>query len=128
VRRGQMTQEEADKLIRQVEEHQPKLSKPEPPRSAHGDAPKHETRHAPAEVQRPVHHQTHQVKAAPPAKAAGKPATKAPAKPAAKAPPKKPAAKAVKSAPKKAKPAAKPAAKKSPPKKAAGKSAKARRR
>src|SRR5512141_1926791 len=30
VRRGQMTQEEADKLIRQVEEHQPKR-KPTPP-------------------------------------------------------------------------------------------------
>src|SRR4051794_26259206 len=42
VRRGQMTQEEADKLIRQVEEHQPKRpkappappSKPEPVRHA----------------------------------------------------------------------------------------------
>src|SRR4026209_2707783 len=31
VRRGQMTQEEADKLIRQVEEHQPKRPKAAPP-------------------------------------------------------------------------------------------------
>ena len=31
VRRGQMTQEEADKLIRQVEEHQPKRKAAPPP-------------------------------------------------------------------------------------------------
>src|SRR3954452_7484359 len=53
VRRGQMTQEEADKLIRQVEEHQPKRKpvtpppppKPEPVRHAPA-APSHAPSHA----------------------------------------------------------------------------------
>jgi hypothetical protein len=93
VRRGQMTQEEADKLIRQVEEHQPKRKAAPPPapaKSAAAPAPKAAS-HAPA-----------------------KPAAKAPAKPAAKAA--KPAAKKVAKPP--AKKAAKPAAKKPAAKKA----------
>ena len=103
VRRGQMTQEEADKLIRQVEEHQPKRKAapaPTPPAKAASPAPAKPAPAAPAHA---------------PAKAAAKaPAAKSPAKP----------AKAVKPAPKKAakppaKKAAKPAAKKPAAKKAA---------
>src|SRR6476659_5051064 len=41
VRRGQMTQEEADKLIRQVEEHQPKRKAPTPPPSAKPEPARH---------------------------------------------------------------------------------------
>ena len=97
VRRGQMTQEEADKLIRQVEEHQPKRKAappPPPPPKPHMSAPPKPLVHAPA-----------------------KPAAKAPAKAAHKAPPaaKKPAPKPA------AKKAAKPAAKKPAPKKPAAK-------
>ena len=98
VRRGQMTQDEADKLINQVEAHQPKRKAPPPPppaRAAQSPA-RPEIRH-PAPVK------------------AATPAAKAPPKPA------KPAVKkAVKPAPKKA---AKPAAKKPAPKKAAPKKA-----
>ena len=94
VRRGQMTQEEADKLIRQVEEHQPKRKAappPPPPPKAASFAP----RAAPA----PVTHAKPTV--AKPAAKAAKPAPKAAAKKAApakkalvkKAAPKKPAAK-----------------------------------
>jgi outer membrane biosynthesis protein TonB len=99
VRRGQMTQEEADKLIRQVEEHQPKRKAPPP---------------APApSAHKPVAH------------AAPKPAPKPAAKPAAKAA--KAPAKAAKPAPKKAaKPAAKKAAKPAA-KKPAAKSARHRK-
>jgi hypothetical protein len=100
VRRGQMTQEEADKLIREAEEAQAKRGKPVPPRAETGRKP------APPSAPRPV---------APP-KAAAPAATAAPAKPAAKAAPagapaKKPAAKAPAAAAKKV-PAKKPAAKK----------------
>lgn len=102
VRRGQMTQEEADKLIRQVEEHQPKR-KPAPPAPLKSHAA---SSHPPA--------------AKAPAKAPAKPASKPPAK---KAAPKKPAAKkppAKKPAPKKPAPK-KPAAKKPAAKKPAAK-------
>ena len=107
VRRGQMTQEEADKLIRQVEEHQPKRkAAPPPPPPA---------KPAPAPHAAPSH--------AAPSHAAHSHAPASHAKPAAKAPAKhaKPAAKAAhKPAPK---PAAKKAAKqaKAPAKKAAPK-------
>jgi len=94
VRRGQMTQEEADKLIREVEEHQPKRKAAPPP-----PAPVKTAALPPKPVHAPVPH----VKAAPakPAAKAAKPAPKpaakkaAPAKkaPAKKAAPKKPAAK-----------------------------------
>ncbi len=115
VRRGQMTQDEADKLIRQVEEHQPKR-KPAPPapvKSASRQEP-HRAASAPP------------AKKSAPAKVASKPVAKkaAPTKPvpkkaAAKKPaPKKAAAK--KPAPKKAA-AKKPAVKKPAPKKSAAK-------
>ena len=93
VRRGQMTQEEADKLIRQVEEHQPKRkAAPPPPPMKAASAP-------PRPMPAPVSHAKPaplkpQAKAAKPAsKPAAKkaaPAKKAPAK---KVAPKKPAAK-----------------------------------
>jgi len=100
VRRGQMTQEEADKLIRQVEEHQPKRKAAPPPppapvKSAHVSHVAH-TAHVPA----PSHPKPAPAKAA-------KPAAKAARKPVAK---KAPAGK--KSPAKKAAPAKKPAAKK----------------
>ena len=106
VRRGQMTQEEADKLIRQVEEHQPKR-KPTTaaPAAKHASTASHLTSHA------------HPVKTASkpaPANKAQKSSAKSSSKPAAKkAAPKK-------AAPKKAAPK-KPAAKKPPPKKPAPK-------
>lgn len=101
VRRGQMTQEEADKLIRQVEEHQPKRKAAPPPPAKHA-APA--SKPAPA-AHHAAHHSTHH--AAPAKKSA--PAKKA-------APAKKPAAK--KPAPKKPAPK-KPAPKKPAPKKPA---------
>ena len=115
VRRGQMTQEEADKLIRQVEEHQPKRKAapppPPPPKSAA--------------------HTTHAPTSHPPAAhAPAKPTLKAPAKAASKAPAKtaKPV-KASKPAPKKAaKPAPKKSAKPAPKKPAAKKAGKANRK
>lgn len=137
VRRGQMTQEEADKLLRQVEEHQPRrpptpLKSNTSAHSAAGAKPAHATSHSTAHV--PVKHAP-AVKTA--SKAATKPAATKPAakKPAAKKPAaKKPAAKkpaAKKRAPKpartssKARPApkkaAKPAPKKAAPKKPAPK-------
>jgi polyhydroxyalkanoate synthesis regulator phasin len=108
VRRGQMTQEEADKLMREVEASHSKRKPFTPPSSAAKTAPKVETTHAPA-VHR--HHTPAPIKHA--------------AKPAAKhAPAKKPAAR---------KPTMKPAAKKRPVKssaksksKASGKTAKRR--
>jgi hypothetical protein len=129
VRRGQMTQEEADKLIRQVEEHQPKR-KPVTPPSPKAEAVRHAAPatspgHAPKIAPKPaaIHHP------APAKKAAAKPAAPAkaakpakPAKAAKSAKPAKPAKKAAKPAPKK--PAAKkPAPKKAAPKKAAKKPA-----
>src|SRR6185503_10191836 len=94
VRRGQMTQEEADKLIRQVEEHQPKRKAAPPPHPV-------KTPSAPAKaVSAPVSHAkpAHEKPAAKSARPASKPAAKkaAPMKktaPAKKAAPKKPAAK-----------------------------------
>lgn len=117
VRRGQMTQEEADKLIRQVEEHQPKRkaappppppAKPAPaPHAAPSHAaPSHAAHsHAPASHAKPAPAKAPAKHAKPAAKAAHKPAPKPAAKKAAK-PAKAPAKKA---APKK--PAAKKAAK-----------------
>lgn len=114
VRRGQMTQEEADKLIRQVEEHQPKRKPIVPPPAPKAEPARHvaTTSHAPSHASKPAaaHH------AAPAKKAPAKPA-----KPAKAAKPAKPA-KAAKPAKKAAKPAAKkPAAKKPAPKKPAAK-------
>ncbi len=144
VRRGQMTQEEADKLIRQVEEHQPKRPKPAapPPKAepvrhvAAASSPAAVSATTPKLVAKPavVQHVAPAKKVAstpvkpvkplkpaktatPPKavkKAAGKPAPKKAAPK--KAAPKKPVAK--KPAPKKAAPK-KPAPKKPAPKKAA---------
>lgn len=111
VRRGQMTQEEADKLIRQVEEHQPKRKPSAPPPPAKAPAAHH-----------PVHAAHHPAQGThAPARAASKPPAKAAV--AKKSRPKK-------AAPRKAsKPAPKKAAAKKPVKKpAAKKSAKAKRR
>ena len=102
VRRGQMTQEEADKLIRQVEEHQPKRKAAPPPPPPKASAPIKPV-HAPVVSAHPKPAPAKPVaKPAKPAKAAAKPAAKK-AAPAKKAPAKKPAPK--KPAPKK--PAAK---------------------
>lgn len=98
VRRGQMTQDEADKLLKNVEEHQPKR-KPVAPAKPNRD-------YADSHQAKLMHHSTSPK--APAAKKAAAPAKKAPAKkaaaPAKKAAPKKPAAKKT--------PAKKPAAKK----------------
>jgi hypothetical protein len=114
VRRGQMTQEEADKLMREAEEAYAKRPKPPAPKVA--DVPKvvaktadhhtHPAAHAP--------HVTHTSHAAPAKKPAPTPAKKA-AKPAAKsvkAAPKKASKPASAASRSKAKPASKPAAKK----------------
>jgi len=88
VRRGQMTQEEADKLMREVEaSHAKRKPFTPPPGSAAKTAPKPESTHA------PVVHRHHHAPA--PIKHAAKPAAKhAPAKkPAAKKPTMKPASK-----------------------------------
>ena len=111
VRRGQMTQEEADKLIRQVEEHQPKR-KAAPPaaspaKAAHAPshAPAHAPAHAPSHSPSPAH--------AKPAAKTAKPAKPAPKAAAKKAPAATKKAPAKKAAPaKKSAPAKKPAAKK----------------
>jgi hypothetical protein len=110
VRRGQMTQEEADKLMREAEEAYAKRPKPPAPRVA--DVPKVVAKTA--EHHTPAAHAPQPTHAAPAKKAAPAPA---PAKKAAK--PSKPAAKAVKHAAKKSKPTSaasrsksKPAAKK----------------
>jgi hypothetical protein len=110
VRRGQMTQEEADKLIRQVEEHQPKRkAAPPPPLPKASTAPR--PAHTP--VHAPTHPPAHAHPKAAPAKHAAKPAkaAKSASKPAAK-----------KAAPAKKAPAKKAAPKKSAPKKPAAKS------
>ncbi len=119
VRRGQMTQEEADKLMREVEASHSKRKPFTPlPGSAAKTAPKVETTHAPG-VQR--HHMPA------PIKHAAKPAAKHP--PAKKSAAKKPTAKKTTAK----KPTMKPAAKKHPGKasakskpKASGKTAKSR--
>ncbi len=89
VRRGQMTQEEADKLIRDVEEHH---GKRKPSGASRPSAPAKSAAHKPAAKHAPAH------KAKPVAKkaAAKKPAAKKAAKkaPAKKPPAKKPAKKA----------------------------------
>ena len=120
VRRGQMTQEEADKLMREAEEAYSKRPKPPAPKVA--DVPKvvaKAAEHYAAPSHAPhVTHAAHTSHAAPAKKAAAAPAKKV-AKPAPKAAP-KPASKSGKAAPKKAsKPASaasrsksKPAAKK----------------
>jgi len=103
VRRGQMTQDEADKLMREVEASHAKRKPSSPPPAAHAKSPPkvEAARPAPAHhVSAPAHH------VSAPAKHAAKPAARhAPAKkPAARhAPAKKPAAK---------RPTMKPAAKK----------------
>ena len=114
VRRGQMTQEEADKLMREAEEAYSKRPKPPVPRVA--DAPKVVAKAAEQHAHAAhAPHTAHAVHAAPAKKAAPAPAKKAapgPAKRAAPAPAKKAvkhakkavkhAAKSVKAAPKKA--------------------------
>jgi hypothetical protein len=109
VRRGQMTQEEADKLMREAEEAYAKRPKPPAPRVA--DVPKvvakSAEQHAHPAYAPPVTH------TAPAKKAASAPSKKA-------AKPSKPVAKAVKSAPKKSKPtsaASRPKPKPAPKKK-----------
>ena len=118
VRRGQMTQEEADKLIREVEAALPKRKATPAPHAAAKSAPAASV-HRPAPV---AHHVPHA-----PARAAAKPAVKK-AAPKSKSAPKKAAAK--KPAPKKAaaksSPKKKPAAKKPAAKKPAAKKAKRR--
>jgi len=128
VRRGQMTQEEADKLIRQVEEHQPKRKATAAPSAA--KTPGAAVHHAPRPAHAAAKPAAKKAAAKPaPKKAAAKPAPrKAVAKPAAKkAAAKKTAKPAPKRSSKPAKKAARPAARK-PAKPTARKSAKARRR
>ena len=113
VRRGQMTQEEADKLIRQVEEHQPKRKPSAPPAPLKSSAPAH----APKPVSHAPSHASHAPArpAAPAKSAAKKPAAKSAAKPAKSAKHAK-HAKHAKPTPKKAsKPAPKKSAAKKPP-------------
>jgi hypothetical protein len=115
VRRGQMTQEEADKLMREAEEAYSKRPKPPAPRVT--DVPKVAARATePAHVAHAAHapHAAHASHAAPSKKAApakkaakpaAKPATKPATKPAAKSAGKsssKSGSKSVKAAPKKA--------------------------
>ena len=107
VRRGQMTQEEADKLMREAEEAYSKRPKPPAPRVA--DAQKFVAKAAEQHAHAAhAPHTAHAVHAAPAKKAAPAPAKKAapaPAKKAAPAPAKKAvkhAAKSGKAAPKKA--------------------------
>ncbi|MEO6210172.1 MAG: hypothetical protein ABIQ10_08625 [Gemmatimonadaceae bacterium] len=132
VRRGQMTQEEADKLMREAEDAYSKRPKPPAPKVA--DVPKvvaktaehHAPSHAPSRAPSHAPHVTHAApashaapaakKAAPSAKKAA-PAAKKAAKPAAK-----PASKSVKAAPKKSsKPASAASHSKAKPKVAAKK-------
>ena len=116
VRRGQMTQEEADKLIREVEAALPKRKPAAPAHPTAKATPHAGARLAPAVAHRPAS-ATHHAPSGP-ARSASKPAVKK-AAPKSKPAPKKPAAK--KAAPKKAvaksSPKKKPAAKK-PAKKA----------
>ena len=115
VRRGQMTQEEADKLLRQVEEHQPKRKPIVPPAPLKSSAPSHST-----PAPKPAHAPSHAPHA--PSHASRAPVKHAPAKPASKPAPKKPAAKPAKSA-SKGKPAVKKADKPAPKKATAKKPA-----
>jgi hypothetical protein len=98
VRRGQMTQEEADKLIRDVQEHQGKRKAAGATRPS---APAKSAAHRPAAKKAPAH------KARPAAR-----------KPAAKKAPAHKAKPAAKKAPAKKTPAKKPPARKTPAKKA----------
>jgi len=112
VRRGQMTQEEADKLMREAEEAYSKRPKPPAPRVT--DVPKVAARASePAHVAHVAHvahaahapHAAHASHAAPSKKAPAKKAAKPAAKPAAKSASKsssKSGSKSVKAAPKKA--------------------------
>ena len=111
VRRGQMTQEEADKLMREAEEAYAKRPKPPAPKVA--DVPKVVAKSA--EQHSHVSHAPLVTHAPPAKKVAAAPVKKA-AKPAKLS---KPAPKSVKAAPKKAKPAS--AASRSKPKPAAKK-------
>jgi hypothetical protein len=119
VRRGQMTQEEADKLIREVEAALPKRKATAPAHPPAKPAPHVAAKVAPAVSHRPAPVTRHAPSAA--ARAASKPAAKkAAAK--SKSPSKKPAAK--KAAPKKTAP--KSSKKKTAAKKPAAKKAKRR--
>lgn len=116
VRRGQMTQEEADKLMREAEEAYSKRPKPPAPKVA--DVPKVVAKtaehHAPS-------HAPHVTHAAPSSHAAPAAKKAAPAKKAAKPAP-KPASKSAKAAPKKSsKPASAASHSKAKPKAAAKK-------
>lgn len=116
VRRGQMTQDEADKLMREVEAAHGALPKLAPKAEAKGDAAKKA-----APVEAPINHVAHPVvpKIRPPTVEAPKPKAAAKPAPAAKVAPAPAApAPAAKSAPAKA-PATKPAAKSAPAAKAA---------
>ncbi|HEX2723618.1 MAG TPA: hypothetical protein VHM24_11945 [Gemmatimonadaceae bacterium] len=122
VRRGQMTQEEADKLIRQVEEHQPKRKPVTPlPAAQKQSEAAHSSRPPTGPAPSPVH-------LAPSGGSGGstqKPATRIPLKPATKqAAPARPAKTAVKKASPSAK---KPAVKKPAAKKPAAKKPAARK-
>jgi hypothetical protein len=139
VRRGQMSQEEADRVIREAEE----AAKAHRPAAAHAavsvapasrgpaikvpvavEPPPSRAAAAPAKAAAPAVKSAAPAKVAAPVKAAppAKPAAKAPAKPAAKSASKAPAKPAAKVAKAPAKAAAKkPAAKKPAPKKAAAK-------
>jgi polyhydroxyalkanoate synthesis regulator phasin len=124
VRRGQMTQEEADKLIREAEEAAskrkvnlppPPSKMPKPPAPVPVPVAAAVVAHAPTVDHRPepVVHTHPKVEAKKAAPAPAPAAKKAPAKAASHAPAKKPAAKApVKASAKPAKPAAKKATKK----------------
>ncbi|MEO5903832.1 MAG: hypothetical protein ABIQ55_07475, partial [Gemmatimonadaceae bacterium] len=124
VRRGQMTQEEADKLIRQVEEHQPKRKPTIPPPAAKPEpvrhTPSHVVSHSAPTHKQAVAHTAIKKKAAP-GKTAKPAKTSTPAKVAKAAKPLK-AGKAAKPA-KPSKPAARKAAKPAPKKAAAKKPA-----
>ena len=114
VRRGQMTQDEADKLLRQVEEHQPKRKAPPPQPAkvasrAYADSHQASLMSHTTSPKKPTPAKTAPAKKAPVAKKAAPaakkpapkkaPAKKAPAKKPAKAAPKKPAKKPAKKAP-----------------------------
>ncbi len=102
VRRGQMTQDEADKLLRNVEEHQPKrkpvvATPAKLPDRAYADSHQAKLMHhtAPAKKAAPAAKKAAPAPKKAPAKKAAAPAKKAAAKkPAAKKPPAKPAKKA----------------------------------
>ncbi|MDQ2931660.1 MAG: hypothetical protein M3Y05_12715, partial [Gemmatimonadota bacterium] len=118
VRRGQMTQEEADKLMREAEEAYSKRPKPPAPKVA--DVPKVVAKTAEHHAPSYAPHVTHAAPSSHAAPAAKK-AAPAPAKKAAKPAP-KPASKSAKAAPKKSsKPASAASHSKAKPKVAAKK-------